>query len=95
MRRFVCARRFDVTFEGKRKPDENTRKENQDNRNGFRIASEAISALYTSYFAMFSTNRIRIVATCARVALPCGLSVVSVTPVIRPSAFAHCIAVVA
>ena len=47
------------------------------------------------YLAMFSQKRIRIVATSARVALPFGLSVVLVLPVIRPVEFAHCIAVVA
>ena len=52
-------------------------------------------SLHFYYFAMFSQKRIRIVATSARVALPAGLSVVLVTPVIRPSAFAHCIAAIA
>ena len=47
------------------------------------------------YPAIFSQNRIKMVATCARVALPCGFSVVPVTPVISSSAFAHCIAAVA
>lgn len=41
------------------------------------------------YFAMFSANRMRIVASCARVAVPAGASVVSVVPLMRLSAFAH------
>ena len=36
-----------------------------------------------------SRNRIRIAAASARVALPCGTSVVAVRPVMRPSALAH------
>ena len=44
------------------------------------------------YPAIFLQNRIRIVATCARVALPCGSSVVPVTPVSNPSPYAHSIA---
>ena len=48
-----------------------------------------------AYFAISSQKRIRMVATSARVAVPCGTSVVSVRPVIRPFSFAHCIAVVA
>lgn len=39
-----------------------------------------------------SRNRIRIAAVSERFALPCGTSVVAVRPVMRPSAFAHCMA---
>jgi len=37
------------------------------------------------YFAIFSQNLINIEETCARVALPFGTNVVSVTPVIIPT----------
>ena len=45
-----------------------------------------------AYFAMFSMNRMRIAAVSARVALPCGSSMLLLLPLIRPSALAHCIA---
>ena len=47
------------------------------------------------YFAMFSQKRMRIVATCARVAEPAGDSVVALVPEIRPEAFAQAMASVA
>ena len=46
----------------------------------------------TMNYAIFSQNRMRIVAASARVAPPKGLMVTDVSPVISPSAFAHCIA---
>ena len=38
---------------------------------------------------MFWQNRVRITATCARVALPLGVSVVALVPLTRPSALAQ------
>ena len=44
---------------------------------------------------MFSQKRMRIVATCARVAEPAGDSVVALVPEIRPEALAQAMASVA
>lgn len=49
----------------------------------------------TGYFVYFCMKRIRIDATSARVALPCGASVVAVRPLIRPALTAQRIASVA
>ena len=42
-----------------------------------------------SYFETFWQKRVRITATCARVALPLGVSVVALVPLTRPSALAQ------
>lgn len=46
-------------------------------------------AIMIHYCTTFSQKRISITATCALVALPCGVSVFSLVPLTIPAALAH------
>ena len=54
-----------------------------------RRAALLFGGIMVDYFTTLSQKRMRMVAVWARTALPLGLSVVSVTPVIRPTALAQ------
>ena len=54
-----------------------------------RRAALLFGGIMVDYFTTLSQNRMRMVAVWARTALPLGLSVVSVTPVIKPTALAQ------
>ena len=58
-------------------------------------AAQNRAAVVVRYSRIYLQNRISIAATCARVALPWGLSVLSLVPVTMPAPQAHCMAGIA